>query len=197
MRGNKATVCKMLSKDDKMRRMWRMRQLLKRIRKLNDPAGFFINYLKKEHDKTQIIDKFLSEGFLSNSLVSLRQAFYRAVVRKEAPTTKWSYSQYLKQKGRIQESVDACLKRNYLAYTRFDHWPDGRGGVIKVPSETHVKITQDGKEFIQWFRFVDAVLSEYGRILSFLFGVIGTGVLGSLVFLWPRLINFLMGLLRG
>lgn len=172
--------------------MWRMRGLLKRILLLNNPQGFFIDWHKKDHVKEYLVDIFVGDEYLIDFRTYFSRKFYR-LFNKTPNSSVRSLGRAREHRERITRVFDACIKRGYLEPIPVPHLPHTTGSSLRM--------TQDGIEFIEWLRFFNTFFSEkeYGKISAFIFGVVGTGIVGFILanrgILWFNWTNWLSKLL--
>ncbi len=67
-----------------------------------------------------------------------------------------------KQLQRISDSIDSAIGRNLITSTPSE--------VSGIKSDNYLGCKHNGREFLQPLRFLNAVLNEYGYIVSFVLG---------------------------
>ncbi len=175
----------------RIKRMWRMRALIKKFIYFNKflRDGGVKNLTMSDWNKTDLHRKNLEDFLISvHFLEDFRDFFLRKVKpfrqeREVIYVNKKILEKQVKRhrdhRTRIKQTIEACLQRKYLEYSRFHDTPINGGA---VPLTTYVRVSQKGVEFIRWLRFFNAFFenNEYGRLVSFAFGVIGTGIFSVL-----------------
>ncbi len=102
--------------------------------------------------------------------------FYKCI-NIQQPQSRFIQKLNHKQLRSIKDIVDNCLERGLIQ--RELPW-----GV--APSDSYIWTNNKSREFLQIPRFFSAILAEgeYGRLITFIFGVISTGIVGFLVKWW-------------
>lgn len=164
--------------------MWRIRRLIRYLDRYRAPnasplASFGDNKVKQD-DFTYVL------AFEKRFLEDCRHFFVRwfyAGIRKEQLQSEFIQELNRKQYRNIKNVINNCLARDLIQ--------SEKPSPYTTDSERYIWTNNKSREFLKPLKFVNALLKEYGYIISFLFGVGGT----SIVIFWNEIISLLRAII--